>query len=645
MTLPLVAGLLRHGLEPADVAAGIAADVRSPAEHLLGRVLALLPPSISGVLLRAAVADELWPGLVTAVTDRSDAPRLLDWLAAGSTGVELAPGGPGGLRLPSLVRELLVAELAVTDPDAHAAADRAAAGWYAAAELLPEAVTHAVAAGDWAGAATLLVDDLAVAALLARSGPPEAELLTAARPPLRGADAALLRTAATLGRTGAVDPAELAGAAAEPEAPGGSPRPAWRASTLLLAAAAVAAADTPPHQALAAIDAAQAQADGLVTARPERRAELDAVLATARASALLATDADEPALVDCVEAAEQACAAAGTERLRAGRLADLALLQALTGRLNQAEALVAEYEALCELHDVPRATRSAMASTAAAWISSERDQAADARRWAARAAESGSHRRAVYTAPLLAVLESRRLRLRGRLDLAERALAAVPAGDRLPHWVREQLVAESVRLRLARGEPDALRPLDTLPGASPRAGVLRAAAAQGVAPASAAPPEGMGTQLAPVLTVELQLVRAAVLASDGQTGAATAVLAAALQAAEPEQLRRPFLEALPAVQELLRTTPAGRRWLAAPAGPAPPAVPPAPATGTPLSDREREALAWLADGLSTSGVAAAMGVSTNTARGHLRSLARKLGAADRADLLRRAAEEQRHGNP
>jgi DNA-binding CsgD family transcriptional regulator len=54
----------------------------------------------------------------------------------------------------------------------------------------------------------------------------------------------------------------------------------------------------------------------------------------------------------------------------------------------------------------------------------------------------------------------------------------------------------------------------------------------------------------------------------------------------------------------------------------------------PLSDREREALALLAAGLSTAGIAATMGISTNSARGHLRSILRKLSAADRTDALR-----------
>ena len=128
----------------------------------------------------------------------------------------------------------------------------------------------------------------------------------------------------------------------------------------------------PPDRVLAAIDAAQARTAALVTVRPERRAECAALLTTARASALLATDAPDAVLRDAARAALDACAAAGTERLRAGRLADLALLQALAGRLGEAEALATEYRALAEEWDVPRPLRSPTAALAAAWLCAAR---------------------------------------------------------------------------------------------------------------------------------------------------------------------------------------------------------------------------------------------------------------------------------
>lgn len=643
VTVPLLAALLRRGADAAELAAAIDADDGSALQHLVGEVLCRLPGSMRTVLMRAAVADELWPGLLAPLTGRRSGVRILEWLAGGHACVQRAAGAPGGLRIPALLRDLLAAELAFTDPAAFAAAHRAVTDWYTAAEQLPPAVARAVAGGDWAATPRLLVDDLAVVGVLARVGPPEVDLLATARPQPVGPDAALLRAAATLARTGVAAPADLAVALAV--AADGSTRLGQRASAALLLASSDIGAGAHPDRTLDAIDAAERQMAGLAGVRPQRRAEAAAVLTTARASALLATDAADPRLIEAARGAEAACAAADTDRLRAGRLADLALLHALAGRLREADAFVAEYQALAESWDVPWAVRSPAAATAAAWVAAERGQAAETRRWAARAREAAGHRRGVFIAPLLAVLDSRRHRLLGRLDAAERVLASAPATARLPRWVREQLIAEQVRLRLARGDADALRWLDALAARSPLGGVLRATAvASGLAAGPRAVPENVSLDVSPVIALEARLVRAALLAADGSTAAAAAVLDEALHAAEPDRLRRPFLDAPPAARRVLRTHPgltAARGWLVT--------IQPSPVpsgdgaelnAAPPLSDRERQALDLLATGMSTAGMAAAMGTTTNTTRGHLRSILRKLAATDRADAIRRATQRQ-----
>jgi LuxR family maltose regulon positive regulatory protein len=57
-----------------------------------------------------------------------------------------------------------------------------------------------------------------------------------------------------------------------------------------------------------------------------------------------------------------------------------------------------------------------------------------------------------------------------------------------------------------------------------------------------------------------------------------------------------------------------------------------------LSPREREVLRHLAEMLSTDEIAAAMFVSVNTVRTHVRSILRKLGATRRNEAVRRARE-------
>ena len=66
----------------------------------------------------------------------------------------------------------------------------------------------------------------------------------------------------------------------------------------------------------------------------------------------------------------------------------------------------------------------------------------------------------------------------------------------------------------------------------------------------------------------------------------------------------------------------------APAAPAPPR----------LSSRELQVLQRLSDAQSTRQIAAGLVLSTNTVRGHVRTLIRKLAATGRADAVRRAQE-------
>lgn len=52
-----------------------------------------------------------------------------------------------------------------------------------------------------------------------------------------------------------------------------------------------------------------------------------------------------------------------------------------------------------------------------------------------------------------------------------------------------------------------------------------------------------------------------------------------------------------------------------------------------LSNREREILALLADGLGNKQIAARLGISTNTVKTHLELLFEKLGASSRAEAV------------
>ena len=131
------------------------------------------------------------------------------------------------------------------------------------------------------------------------------------------------------------------------------------------------------------------------------------------------------------------------------------------------------------------------------------------------------------------------------------------------------------------------------------------------------------------------------LNAEGQTHLADRALQEALDRAEPELLRQPFL-AQPAALRILHQRAPGRSQTFARS------ILEAAAAETrsdarselvePLTDREREILDYLPTRLSNTEIAAHLYVSVNTLKSHLRHIYTKLAATNRDEAVARATD-------
>ncbi|MGY1802197.1 LuxR C-terminal-related transcriptional regulator [Blastococcus sp. SYSU D00922] len=651
--LRLAAAPLKHGVPPDRLVTSLARDDGSVAQYLFAEVLADQPAGVRRVLLRTSVTAELWPDLVDRLCGRRNVRRVLAGLAHANAFVEEAPGTPGGFVVHPLFREMLQAQLAFEHPAELAGLHRTCATWYADAGRPLEALSHATAAHDWSFVTRLLIDDLSVARLLAHGTDPLLRSVRNLPAGLRGTEAAVLRLAVALAAGGRADPADLeiartAGADDE--------RLVLRISAGLVRLVAEEGAGPDPEAALRRVE----EVAGLVALLPEgearARRDCAVLLEALRAAAALRADRPLPELLVRMRAAAAAAQAAGARRLRLRALGSLALLEALEGHLTRAAELAAEAEVEGTADSAAATVPDPAAATALAWVHLRRYSLAEAREWLTRARERARAGGpcAVPVDPLAAVLQSQQLRLRHEYDAAEQALLPHLRGPRLPRWIAEQVVGEVVRLAVARGHVAEGLAILRDSGEDEPWGRRLHATVDLLAGETSTEVRGGPEPSAPLAgAVEWSVVRACQLLEEGRSAAAVEELAAALDRACPELMRWPFVDTPPQARRLLRTSPrlqAAGAWLNPSSGQVPrprdggPTVtrrspaPEGPQVLEALSEREMEVLRHLADMLSTAEIAAAMFISVNTVRTHIRSILRKLAVSRRYQAVRRARE-------
>lgn len=647
--LRLAAVPLKHGVTPEQLATSLAHDDGSVYQYLFAEVLTRQPANVRRFLLRISVTAELWPELVDRLSGRPHGRRVLAALARANAFVEESTGAPGGYRIHPLFREMLLAQLCYEHPDEVAGLRRICATWFAAHGMVPEAVAHAVAAGHWAFVARLLIDQLAVAPMLAHGFDPVLRSVAQLPRELGGAEAAVLRVTLAVMAGNRPRAADLAAAGEV----GSDDRPALRASAALacLAATTASPADSEEIRSRAAVAETQLSSLPGGGGRPERR-DYVALIAVAEGLAAACGEGPVEEVAPPLRAAVGAAQAAGAARLRGRAVALLAVVESLEGDLNLAGQHAAEAEALCADTGTDGAGGCVAAAAAAASVHLQRYAVTEARDWVGRAltrqrnAPSGPEAPAL--AAVLAVLKSRSLRLRREYDLAESSLQPQLADRIGPRWTRRLVHAEAVHSAFSRGRVEqGLHIMDAEeldPANRVRLEVLgRLLRGDGGGTALVDEP-GAGLSVA----VESHILRACQLAEEGAVSLAADELAHTLDLARPQLLRLPFIDAPPQARRLLRTHPrvtGAAGWLS-PAAPVTAAPSPRlaitvedePALTQELSDRETEVLEHLAEMLSTAEIGAAMFISVNTVRTHIRSILRKLGVNRRSHAVRQARE-------
>jgi LuxR family transcriptional regulator, maltose regulon positive regulatory protein len=668
--LRLAALSLAGHRDPERFAAEFSGTERTVAEYLLAEVLDRQPADVRLLLLRTSVLERVSGPLADAITGSPGGERILQQLEEANAFVVSLDAARSWFRFHHLFADLLQQELRRTAPGEVTALHQTAANWFAEHGFPVEAIGHAQAAQDWGMAIRLLADHWAGLQLTGQAT--TVHTMLAAFP--AGASAA---------------DAELAVLAAADELAHGSLEAAGRS----LESAARAAESVPASrrgQLRLLLGVVR-----LLLAR--QRADLPAVVKEAGRLRAAAEDPDvaQPGLGEELRAL--ALISLGTTEYWAARFEEASrhLEQGVTlarqierpyleftGRAYQAPAGLersfarsAEYcrqaIELARRHGWLDEPTVGVAYATLAYVLAWQGRLEEAETWIERA-EATIRPEAEPKTAVIAYY------VRGIIELAlghgADALVALRAAERLSgslgdtHLVvprtREKRLLALVRM----GEIEAAgRVLASLSDQDRDRGETHIARAE--LSLAQGDPRAASVALAPVLNGAAPLVRRAWLVSArhleavvrdalGDPDAADRALESALEAAEPDHIRLPFLiypapgllerHALGCAKhaalaaEILGLLPIGRGWpiaegfegmasrrLTVPDG--------SPARLIdPLSESEIRVLRYLPTHLSRREIANELHVSPNTVKTHMRHLYDKLGTHRRAEAIRRA---------
>ncbi|BEL06656.1 LuxR C-terminal-related transcriptional regulator [Actinoplanes sichuanensis] len=621
-------------------------DGRAVEEYLTAEVLTGRSGRQRRFLLQTSICERVCAGLADAITTGSDGQTLLEQIEHDNDFVIRLGDRPVWFRYHHLLRDALGHRLRAETPTVIAELHRRASRWHAANNSVMEALTHAVSAGDWAYIGKLVTGQ-AAPLILSAHRPALVRLLRQVPEDRLGGSAELMICAAVLlfhdGDYEAI-PARLNHARRLlRRRPGDEHRPVELMRLTLQLAADRAVGDMPAVRAgcteLLALLTDDGAAGGAAVTRQR------AIALNNRGLAHL-WSGDLGAAVRDLWASAGASRAAGLELAEINATGHLALLEVMAGSVAEAARLAGDARELAERRGWQRTVQSVAAHLAMALVHLERGEFADAD----AALEIG--RQAHYSEPEAAqrvVLLGAQARLavtRGEPAKAQMFLETARA-ERSPRtripWLDRWLGIIEIEVDLAIGRP--VPPPASIP-------IVDGDLAQQVVQARVALAykdsrragqllvPGPGTRTHTAASVEAGLLIALIADARGQAGQATDLLSDALQLAEREQIRRPFLiHADGRLDDLMH-----RLQLAAPESmfleelrSEIRSMRKTPATDV-LSEREADVLLHLPTMLSAAEIAANLGISVNTVKAHMRAIYRKLGVARRSEAVTQARD-------
>ncbi|MBN3785981.1 LuxR C-terminal-related transcriptional regulator [Burkholderia sp. Ac-20353] len=151
--LQLAALALRDDSDAAHVAEQVSHARAGIATYLNENVMTRVPEAICHFLLCTSVLERMTPSLCNALTGHNDAADCLEWLSAHNLFIKSVDGGRQSYRYHALFSQYLREELTLRNPDTIAVLHRRASEWYAGERQWPDAVRHALTAGDFDTAA------------------------------------------------------------------------------------------------------------------------------------------------------------------------------------------------------------------------------------------------------------------------------------------------------------------------------------------------------------------------------------------------------------------------------------------------------------------------------------------------------------